>query len=199
MVKRKAASARGKGKGAPKSASTRRSVKRPTRKAKAKARPGARLDRVRRKPTRRPVGKKKAKPKTPIARSAPPRLERTRRVLEDGVPTVPSSLGLERRGSAARTGQAEMEERRIALASMTPAITGGDVDASVQNAYFSGDEAPGGDNPTPDQDVVENIGRALGVEYHDGEELKGSDKVAERDRHRWELDPASAEDYKDRK
>ena len=79
---------------------------------------------------------------------------------------------------------------------MTPAITGGDVDADWKNAYFSGDEAPGGDNPTPDQDVVDDIGKALGVEYQDDEELQGSDKVIERDKHRWELDPASAEDYK---
>jgi len=31
---------------------------------------------------------------------------------------------------------------------MTPSITGGDVDADWENAYFSGDEAPGGDNLT---------------------------------------------------
>ena len=35
---------------------------------------------------------------------------------------------------------------------MTPALTGGDVDVDWENAYFSGDEAPGGDNPTPDQE-----------------------------------------------
>jgi hypothetical protein len=69
----------------------------------------------------------------------------------------------------------------------------------IETAYFSGDEAPGGDNPTPDQDIVENIGRALGVEYQDNEELRPADKVADRDRHRWELDPASSEDYKERK
>ena len=79
---------------------------------------------------------------------------------------------------------------------MTPAITGGDVDADWENAYFSGDEAPGGDNPTPDQEVVEDIGKSLGVEYQDNEELKAADKVAERDRKRWELDPASSEDYR---
>ena len=38
-------------------------------------------------------------------------------------------------------------------------------------------------------------GRRLGVQYEDSEELKAADKIAERDRHRWELDPASAEDY----
>ena len=82
---------------------------------------------------------------------------------------------------------------------MTPSITGGDVDADVENAYFSGEEAPGGDNPTPDQDIVDDIGKSIGVEYQDNEELRSSDKVVDRDRHRWELDPASSEDYKDRK
>jgi hypothetical protein len=118
---------------------------------------------------------------------------------EETVPTPPSSLNMNRHGSAARTGRDEMAEERADHANMTPTITGGDVDADVENAYFSGDEAPGGDNPTPDQDIVDDIGRALGVEYQDNEELRASDKVAARDKHRWELDPASSEDYKDRK
>ena len=56
---------------------------------------------------------------------------------------------------------------------MSSSITGGDVDVDVEDAYFTGDEAPGGDNPTPDQDVVDDIGKALGVTYDDDEELKG--------------------------
>jgi hypothetical protein len=106
---------------------------------------------------------------------------------------------MNRHGSAARTGRAEMEESRLDHRTLTPAITGGDIDNSVEDAYFNGDEAPGGDNPTPDQDIVDDIGKALGVEYQDSEELRASDKVTERDKHRWELDPASAEDYKERK
>ena len=82
---------------------------------------------------------------------------------------------------------------------MSPSIVGGDVDVNVEDAYFTGDEAAGGDNPSPDLEVVDDIGKALGVEYGDREELRGSDKVTERDKHRWEMDPASAEDYKDRK
>ena len=46
-----------------------------------------------------------------------------------------------------------------------------------------------------DFEDVEEIGRALGVEYEDAEELKGADKITERDKHRWEYNPASAEDY----
>ncbi|HEY7286025.1 MAG TPA: DUF6335 family protein [Vicinamibacterales bacterium] len=124
-----------------------------------------------------------------------------RRTLDDdgALPTPPSSLDMDRRGSAVRTGRAEMEENlRRHGRGMSPGLTGGDVDADFENAYFSGDEAPGGDNPTPDQDVVDDIGRSLGVEYNDDEELKSERKVSDRDKHRWELDPASSEDYKDR-
>jgi len=106
---------------------------------------------------------------------------------------------MNRSGSAARTGRAEMAESKRLHKGMSPDITAGDIDVDVENAYFSGDEAPGGDNPTPDQDIVDDIGKALGVEYQDNEELKAVDKVAERDRKRWELDPASSEDYKERK
>lgn len=128
-----------------------------------------------------------------------PRLDRVRRTLEDTVQTPPSSLNMDRHGSAARTGRAELAESRQNLAGMPQDITGGDVDVDVEDAYFTGDEAPGGDNPSPDLAVVDDIGKALGVQYDDNEELKAADKIVERDRHRWEMDPASSEDYKDRK
>jgi hypothetical protein len=91
-----------------------------------------------------------------------------------------------------------MREARLEHNETSPVLTGGDVDANWEDAYSVGDEAPGGDNPTPDQDRVDDIGKALGVEYQDNEELRASDKIADRDRHRWELDPASSEDYRDR-
>jgi hypothetical protein len=91
-----------------------------------------------------------------------------------------------------------MREARRDHPEVGPEITGGDVDADWAGAYDAGDEAPGGDNPTPDQDRVDDIGKALGVEYEDNEELKASDKIAERDKNRWELDPASSDDYRDR-
>ncbi len=106
---------------------------------------------------------------------------------------------MNRHGSAVRTGRAGMAETYEQHRNMSPDIAGGDVDVDVGDAYFTGEEAPGGDNPTPDQDVVDDIGRALGVQYEDNEELRSSDKVVERDKHRWELDPASSEDYKERK
>ena len=139
-----------------------------------------------------------AKGQTTTRRKSP-RLDRARRTLEDTVPTPPSSLNMNRHSSAARSGRAELADTKSEQRNMSPEIAGGDVDVDLEDAYFTGEEAPGGDNPTPDQDIVDDIGKALGVEYADNEPLKGSDKVVKRDKHRWELDPASSEDYKDRK
>jgi hypothetical protein len=127
-----------------------------------------------------------------------PGLERERKQLrevEESVPGPPSSLNMDRHGSAARSGRAAMRHAKKEHTETGPSLTGGDVDADWEDAYAVGDEAPGGDNPTPDQDVVDEIGAALGVTYQDDEELKAADKITERDKHRWELDPASAEDY----
>jgi hypothetical protein len=129
-----------------------------------------------------------------------PGLERERkqlREIEESLQTPPSSLNMDRHGSAARSGRAAFRHTKKEHTQTSPAMTGGDVDADWEDAYAVGDEAPGGDNPTPDQDIVDEIGAALGVTYQDDEELKAADKIIERDRHRWELDPASAEDYKD--
>ena len=91
-----------------------------------------------------------------------------------------------------------MKERYDKHTETSPALTGGDVDADWESAYSTGDEAPGGDNPTPDQNNVDDIGLALGVEYEDNEELEGADKIEERDRHRWEDNPASSDDFDER-
>ena len=194
MAKRKARRGVKKAKPAGKSAAARRSGKRPMRSTR---RTTPARKQAARKATRRTSARS---PKAAgVARKAPPRLQRARRTIDEIVPSPPSSLNMNRRGSAVRTGRAEVAERLLEHAGMSTAITGGDVDVDVENAYFTGDETPGGDNPTPDQDVVDDIGRALGVEYQDNEELRASDKVIERDKHRWELDPASSEDYKERK
>jgi hypothetical protein len=144
----------------------------------------------------------KAKTKAPVAKGPSrkaPGLDRERRTVGEPemVPMPPSSL-VPGHASAARSGA---DELRVKLASHTgsgPVLTAGDVDADWGAAEAVGDEAPGGDNPTPDQDVVDEIGRALGVEYDDDEELQGGDEIAGRDRDRWELDPASSDDFDER-
>jgi Family of unknown function (DUF6335) len=136
-----------------------------------------------------------AAPKTRHKR--PPTLDRERRTVQE-IHGAPSSLGDKPAASAARSGRDDLRHKLERPTSSSPALTAGDVDADWESADSSGDEAPGGDNPTPDQDVVDEIGRALGVEYDDDEELQGGDEIANRDRHRWELDPGSAEDSDDR-
>jgi len=82
--------------------------------------------------------------------------------------------------------------------SRTPVLSGGDLDADWARADI-GDETVGGSAPTPDQDVVDELGEAVGLTYEDNEPLRASEKVVEeRDRKRWELDPASSDDYNDR-
>lgn len=97
--------------------------------------------------------------------------------------------------ASARTGHDALVNELRQHTESSPALTAGDADARWQDAYAVGDEAPGGDNPTPDQDRVDDIGKALGIEYQDAQELQGGEEVVERDRHRWEYDPASSEDW----
>jgi hypothetical protein len=184
----------------------RRSAKRSAKKKRtAKKRPVRRQIATARKRTSQARPARKAAPKhtsvpkaAQVAAAKVPRLERVRRTLEETVQTPPSSLNMDRHGSAARTGRAEIAEQLRERRGMED-VTGGDPDVDSVDAFFTGEEAPGGDNPTPDQDIVDDIGKALGVQYEDNEELKSGDKLAERDKHRWELDPASSDDYKDRK
>lgn len=81
--------------------------------------------------------------------------------------------------------------------SRTPVLSAGDVDADWARADI-GDETVGGSAPTPDQDIVDELGEAVGLTYEDNEPLRTTEKVEERDRKRWELDPASSEDYNER-
>jgi len=175
-----------------------------TRKTAAAVKPAKQTKSARKRPAATPRSAPPARARgesaTPARKAAS--LNRARRTVaeedEELVPTPPSSLDLDRSASAVRTGRRGMQQRFAEHTETSPAMTGGDVDADWESAYSVGDEAPGGDNPTPDQDIVDDIGRAVGVEYQDNEELKSEEKIAKRDAHRWELDPASAEDWDDR-
>jgi len=79
-----------------------------------------------------------------------------------------------------------------------PTITGGDLDAQWESAQFSGDESAISSMPAPDSNAADDMGRAIGVTYEDNEELKVGEKERSRDIRRWELDPASSDDYLDR-
>ena len=73
----------------------------------------------------------------------------------------------------------------------SPSDAGGDLDASWEDVNESGSETVAGDNPTPDQSMVEENAQALGVSFEDNEELEFIDKIERRDRDRFELDPRS--------
>jgi len=90
-----------------------------------------------------------------------------------------------RTATAARSGR-KAQDDNLRRHSDMGSLSGGDADGDMEGAYFSGDEAPGGDNPTPDQQDVDDIGHALGVEYQDNQELQGGEEVVERDKHRWD-------------
>jgi len=73
----------------------------------------------------------------------------------------------------------------------SPHDAGGDWDAAWEDVNESGSESVGGDNPTPDQSLVEENAQALGVSYEDNEELDFLEKIEKRDRERFELDERS--------
>jgi hypothetical protein len=73
----------------------------------------------------------------------------------------------------------------------SPRDAGGDLDAAWEDVNDSGSETVAGDNPTPDQSIVEENANAIGVSYEDNEELEFIDKIEKRDRDRFELDENS--------
>jgi hypothetical protein len=73
----------------------------------------------------------------------------------------------------------------------SPSDAGGDPDATWEDVNDSGTESVAGDNPTPDQSLVEENARAVGVSFEDNEELDIIDKIDRRDRDRYELDERS--------
>lgn len=97
------------------------------------------------------------------------------------------------------SGRLQLRDRLNRNPNTSPDLAGGDPDAEWEMAELYGDEAAGGSNPTPDQNGVEEFGAAVGLTYREDEELWCGVKSRERDRHRWELDPASSEDWDERK
>ena len=73
----------------------------------------------------------------------------------------------------------------------SPTDAGGDFDANWEDVNESGSESVAGDNPTPDQSMVEENAHAMGINFEDNEELDFLEKVERRDRDRFELDPRS--------
>jgi len=78
-------------------------------------------------------------------------------------------------------------------ASVGATASGGDVDANWQRAESTGEEAAGGSVATPDQDVVDEFARALGVErVPDAPVITSQQILSRRDRSRWRHEQSGA-------
>jgi stage V sporulation protein SpoVS len=93
------------------------------------------------------------------------------------------------RQQMAPSGRAELIEQLEEHHAESPRLSGGDLDARWDEAGV-GEETVGGMTPTPDQDVVDELGEALGITYEEEEPLD-PEKMSKRDEARWELNPAS--------
>lgn len=91
----------------------------------------------------------------------------------------------------APSGRAQLAKRLDEHHAESPTLSGGDIDAQWDQSGI-GEETVGGTAPTPDQDVVSEIGAAAGLTYEEGEPLD-PDKISRRDKNRWELNPDSVE------
>lgn len=92
-----------------------------------------------------------------------------------------------------QTASGELVDALAEHTDESPVLTGGDIDADWQRADDVGEEAVGGTVATPEQNQVDGLGRAWGVEHHDDEPVHTIDKLEKRDRHRWELNAASGD------
>jgi hypothetical protein len=77
--------------------------------------------------------------------------------------------------------------------------SGDNIDAARFQVEVSGEEGVGGTAPTPDQDIVDELGAAVGLEMDDKTDLRTTDALEQRDAKRWELEPKSSEDYEERR
>jgi Family of unknown function (DUF6335) len=135
-------------------------------------------------PTRR-AGTKRPQAKRARAKRAAPARGKTRsRTKKRTAATRRSREGTEDRGSTVGLLRDLIEHHETG-----PGTTAGDLDADWQRAESSGEEAVGGSVSTPDQDIVDEIGHALGVEQPPQAPLRPTEEILEeRDRRYWDLE-----------
>jgi hypothetical protein len=110
--------------------------------------------------------------------------------VEDGNGALSSATAVA--AEAMRTGVIPQAtpRRRDEIPHVGDTIRAGDPDdRSLANEYV-GEETPGGSTSTPDQNSVDAIGRAYGLQEEDTGALRsGAEVLTRRDRHRQELQP----------
>jgi uncharacterized protein DUF6335 len=104
-----------------------------------------------------------------------------------------SDVGIDRENATSGLVQ-DLSER----SEVSPVDTGGDVDADWQRAQSSGEETVGGSVATPDQSVVDELARPLGVERPPDAPVITSDEIlSARDRRRWRIEQHTEEQARD--
>ncbi|MBF2025917.1 MAG: hypothetical protein IGS48_04010 [Oscillatoriales cyanobacterium C42_A2020_001] len=121
-------------------------------------------------------------------------------VISDLPQEVTQSYGTGLQGQPSdRAGRYSRRSNQRFYNEADPILTGGDIDANYEQANAVGDEAVGGTVSTPDQDIVDNVAAAVGLELDDRSDVRINAILEERDDRRWELDPKSSEDYEERR
>lgn len=116
-------------------------------------------------------------------------VERQKRYSEDEAVTE----DFEERQKLAHGGREKIKEELEKRHFNSPDVAGGDIDADWESADTgSGAEAVGGTEPTPDQDMVDKLGEAVGITYDDDEPLNTEKKLKERREER--LEPYSGQE-----
>ena len=91
---------------------------------------------------------------------------------------------------ALRTGVLPGRRPKNRISHEDETMRAGDPDDDGLANEYVGEDIPGGSTPTPDQNEVDEIGRAYGVQDEDGGSLRTSSEVlARRDKRRVELRP----------
>jgi Family of unknown function (DUF6335) len=118
----------------------------------------------------------------------PPRTARTR-AASNGDSHVPSPTAVA--AEALRTGVLPLStprRRDELIPTERETILVGDPDDHCLANEYVGEETPGGTSPTPDQNGVDDIGRAYGLQEEDTGPLRSAGEIlSRRDRHRMEL------------
>ena len=78
---------------------------------------------------------------------------------------------------------------------LTGADSADDAENDAYRAEVNGDEAVGGSTAVPNHNNMEEMAKAVGIEVDDDTPLATDEMLQKRDRDRWELDPASADEH----
>jgi hypothetical protein len=130
----------------------------------------------------------------PSPKSKPPATTRTPRPAAAAERDEPQALSSPTAvaAEALRTGVSPLRvHRRVEeIPHEGRTIQAGDPDDDALANEYSGENLPGASAPTPDQNQVDEIGRAYGLSEEDNGPLHASAEIlARRDRHRSELRP----------